>query len=964
MFPTTSLVLLVLVAQQVPRERPEQIVAAATRAVEGDGLPELRHEWSTALLRDSSDRAAALGLATLARLRYDYVDARREYARLLAREPGDQYSVYARLGLAECDRLERSLDSAAAGLTRAVADARRLRDSAMVVEGLVALAMVRARTDPPETALALLHLAGESVGDDRADLRSRLRCARAGILAQAGLPAPARREAQAGLALARRTGDLRLQAFCWRAFGDYLVLVLDDRASGAPFDSAEALYLRARDSVGLAETLVASAADNLSYFDDGAAKADLERALQASQATRDRLAEARARRLLSGLAYRVSDLVATTVQQTEADRILREQGDEVELATLRRFAGAVAISLGQVDRADTLLREALAAAQRLSIVEVESRARTGLAGVAGARGDWRTARLAMDSALHFMRTHGLPAFVDGQRYNRGVIALRLGDLDSAEIHFRTYLRPGHPEGRFARYVARSRLAEIRVRRGDLPSALAEITGASEELDSLRAGLSDDELRPLVFQTGSRLDEADYGLATIVAALVHGGLASQGLELAERRRARELEDRLLRARFLESDSSDGAARDAVLAHRPSVGDLRFDRNTTAIEYLTGRGGQPTTIFVQSRTGLAARILPPIDSLAGDVDRFVTLLQHGGSAGFVGRRLRQALLDSALATLPEGVTRLVIVPDDVLHRVPFDALPLDDGTPLVRRFEVGLAPSLAVLHHLRSRPPGTGEPRILALADPRLAREVRVGDGRAQARRSAFEESGGLPRLAAAAAEADRVSQYGVHAIVRTGEAASEAFLKQRSLESFRVLHFATHALVDESTPARTALALAPGGGEDGFLGPGEIARLRIPADLVVLSACRTAGGVLVGGEGVQGLTAPLLQAGARSVVATLWQIPDRQTGDIVEGLYRGLAEGLPVSSALRRAKLEAIERGAPAAEWAAFTLVGDPLVRLPLRRPGRSRALAAGVIALAVAGVFGYRMAKRPKAAAD
>jgi tetratricopeptide (TPR) repeat protein len=938
MFPTTALVLLALTAQQVPRESPERIVAAATRAVEADNSPELRTRWTTALLRDSSDRAAALGLATLARLRYEYADARRGYARLLARVPDDRYSVYARLGLAECDRLERSLDLAAAGLTRAVAEAGRLRDSDAAVEGLIALAMVRARTHPPDTALALLRLAGESLRDDRTALRSRLRCARATILAQVGLPTPARRAAEAGLALARRTGDLRLQAFCWRTVGDYLVLVLDDRASGAPFDSAEALSLKARDSVGLAETLVASAADNLSYFDDGAAKVDLERALRASQATRHRLVEADARRLLSGLAFRVSDLVATMHQQAEAERILRSLGDEVELATLRRFAGAVAISIGQVDRADTLLRDALAASQRLAIVEVESRARTGLARVAGERGDWRTARLAMDSALHFMRTHGLPAYVDGQRYNRGYIALRLGDLDSAEIHFRTYLRPGHPEGRFARYIARSRLAEIRVRRGDLPSALAEITSASDELDSLRAGLSDDELRPLVFQTGSRLDEADYGLATIVAALVRGGLASQGLELAERRRARELVDGLLRARFLESDSSGGTARDVALPRRLSVDDVRFDRNTAVIEYLTGRGGQPTTIFVQSRAGLAARVLPPIDSLAADVDRFVTLLQHGGGAGFVGRRLRQALLDSALASLPDGVTRLVIVPDDVLHRLPFDALPLDDGTPLVQRFEVGVAPSVAVLHHLRSRPPGIGEPRILAFADPRLPREVPVGDARSETYRSAFEETGGLPRLAAAAAEADRISRYGVHAVVRTREAASEAFLK------------------------RSALALAPGGGEAGFLGPAEIARLRIPADMVVLSACRTAGGVLVGGEGVQGLTAPLLRAGARSVVATLWQIPDRRAGDIVDGLYRGLADGLPVSSALRRAKLEAMERGAPAAEWAAFTLVGDPLVRLPLRRPGSLRELAAVVVAVAVAGVLGYRMAKRPKAA--
>ncbi|MGH7536669.1 MAG: CHAT domain-containing protein [Gemmatimonadales bacterium] len=76
--------------------------------------------------------------------------------------------------------------------------------------------------------------------------------------------------------------------------------------------------------------------------------------------------------------------------------------------------------------------------------------------------------------------------------------------------------------------------------------------------------------------------------------------------------------------------------------------------------------------------------------------------------------------------------------------------------------------------------------------------------------------------------------------------------------------------------RTALALTPGQGEDGFVTPGELAGLRLDADLVVLSACRTAGGVVVDGEGVQGLTAPLLAAGARSVVATSWQVGDQLT----------------------------------------------------------------------------------------
>ena len=185
-------------------------------------------------------------------------------------------------------------------------------------------------------------------------------------------------------------------------------------------------------------------------------------------------------------------------------------------------------------------------------------------------------------------------------------------------------------------------------------------------------------------------------------------------------------------------------------------------------------------------------------------------------------------------------------------------------------------------------------------------------------------------------------------VRVREAASATYLKHAKLAGFRVLHFATHALVDEGTAARTALALAPGEGESGFVSPGELAALRLDADLVVLSACRTGRGVVVEGEGVQGLTAPLLQAGARSVVATSWRISDQATVAFVQSFYQALAQGLPVTEALRAAKLGAIRRGAKPNEWAVFTAVGDPLVEIPLRMPPSAVGRWAWLVALPLA----------------
>jgi CHAT domain-containing protein len=127
-------------------------------------------------------------------------------------------------------------------------------------------------------------------------------------------------------------------------------------------------------------------------------------------------------------------------------------------------------------------------------------------------------------------------------------------------------------------------------------------------------------------------------------------------------------------------------------------------------------------------------------------------------------------------------------------------------------------------------------------------------------------------------------------------------------------------------------LAPGNGESGFVGASDLFGLRLGADLAVLSACRSAGGVVLGGEGIRGLTAPLLAAGARSLVATQWRIDDREVVPVVDAFYAALASGQPVIEALRTAKLRALGDGRSPRAWAAFSSVGDPLVTVTLRKP--------------------------------
>jgi CHAT domain-containing protein len=331
----------------------------------------------------------------------------------------------------------------------------------------------------------------------------------------------------------------------------------------------------------------------------------------------------------------------------------------------------------------------------------------------------------------------------------------------------------------------------------------------------------------------------------------------------------------------------------------------------------------------------------------------MVEAGAGAGTLARQLGAAVFGGALDTLGASIARLIVIADGPLHRVPFDALRLSDGRFVVQRFAVSTAPSLAIAADLQSKArAATGEARILALGDPRFSNEISsTGSSAADVYREAFSTNGGLPRLRGSATEAKLVAGFADRAELRLRERASESYLKRATLDSFDVVHLATHALVDERSIARTALAVAGGDGDDGFIGPGELAALHLDARLVVLSACRTARGVSVRGEGVQGLTAPLLAAGARSVLATQWRIRDADV-QFIDDFYRALAGGQTVGDAARAAKLAAIARGAPAATWAAFSVVGDPFVTVPLRVPhGRPPWMLVLASGLAVVALF-------------
>jgi CHAT domain-containing protein/tetratricopeptide (TPR) repeat protein len=302
------------------------------------------------------------------------------------------------------------------------------------------------------------------------------------------------------------------------------------------------------------------------------------------------------------------------------------------------------------------------------------------------------------------------------------------------------------------------------------------------------------------------------------------------------------------------------------------------------------------------------------------------RRDGSEAAAGTRLFEELLAEPLQAMGPSARRLVLVPDGALHALPFAALrPRADADPLGVTHEIARTPSVTLWMRWRDEPravvEATGRGAVLALADPELPGGATPDTLRAAKPWIEGLSLGSLPHARAEARALVRSLDGDSH--LAYGAEASERFLKQAELERFRILHLATHAVVDDDHPERSAVVLTPGDEEeDGFLQVREIVELDVRNKVVILSSCRSASGTVLRGEGVQGLAGGFLQAGARGVVGNLWPLRDDDAELLVRELGRGLGRGHSIAAALAEARAARVEAGAPAAAWAGLVLLGD------------------------------------------
>jgi CHAT domain-containing protein len=312
----------------------------------------------------------------------------------------------------------------------------------------------------------------------------------------------------------------------------------------------------------------------------------------------------------------------------------------------------------------------------------------------------------------------------------------------------------------------------------------------------------------------------------------------------------------------------------------------------------------------------------------VDEYLNAVRSRSSETALGQELFSILLLPVLAG--QDSRRFIIVPDGKLHILPFDALKDAKGKYVLESHVVTYAPSATALDLLRKDPRlDPAEMNFLGIGGVSYSSKAITAVDRGPGVADFF----GIDPVAFSNLPGSRQEVTSIAGIVPKPSkilldaTATEANFKSQDLSAYRVIHLAVHGVASSQFPDRAALVLgnSAASGEDGLLQAREIRDLDLRADLVVLSACETGNGMLLGEEGIASLERAFLLAGAKSVIASLWTADDTYTIALMKRLYQHLVDGSDKGTALQQAKLDLLKEFGNQAlpiYWAGFTLVGD------------------------------------------
>jgi tetratricopeptide (TPR) repeat protein len=510
------------------------------------------------------------------------------------------------------------------------------------------------------------------------------------------------------------------------------------------------------------------------------------------------------------------------------------------------------------------------------------------------------------AALELAQTLGDKRSTGVWMYNLGLAYIKLGDFDAAERYNSEALRlkndlAGRPE--FYPDVSEARIALGR-KQFDRAETLYHAVLAEAGKDPTPILQAKSDLADLFVQTGAfeRADQQfqstiafierrragitseDYKLSYLASLmefyqryvdfLVTRGSMERALEAAESSRARVLDEKI---------SADANADRAVHAD----GLKQMSRSSGAVLLSYWLAPERSFLFAVTPNRIEMHELPGEKQIGALVEAYRSLIEGLGdpleSELPAGARLSTMLLGPVRPLLGSGA-RVIVVPDRALHSLNFETLP-DPENPsryFIDRATMSVAPSLGVL--LDRRKPANAQRSILLIGNPEPAVEE-------------------YPRLPYAAQEMNMIARDfpAADRVAVEGARAYPAAYRESEPSRFAWIHFAAHATANAERPLDSALILSRRG--SGYaLAAREIMDVPLNADLVTLSACRGAGAKTYSGEGLVGLSWAFLRAGARSVVAGLWDVNDMSTANLMGDFYTQLTAGVAPAEALRTAKL--------------------------------------------------------------
>jgi tetratricopeptide (TPR) repeat protein len=558
---------------------------------------------------------------------------------------------------------------------------------------------------------------------------------------------------------------------------------------------------------------------------------------------------------------------------TEAENHAREIGDRYNQQLWIGNSGSVLYDQGDLPRAAEKFKQALQIAQSRDKNEKD------LTG-------WWYYSLASVSI-------DLGKFDEAEAYNKEALSRRQAIGNHSDFNPRVneaHIAAGRKDPQ-AETLYRGLIAEYRAGMNPVPmlEALAGLAGLLA--DKGESELADAQFRATLTYLESqraalaRADNRMTYLAKLIRFydryinfLVDRGQPERALEVAESSRARVLDE------MLES-------KPHALVQASRMRELARASHSVFLSYWLGK--DRSFLWAVTPDGIALHPLPAesqIAPLVAGYRSFIENLRDPLQSEYpAGPKLSEILL-GPIRPLLASVQRIVLVPDRSLHSLNFETLPDPDNSSkyLVERATLELAPSLDILAD--PRPPASSADSLLLIGDPLQA----------------IEE---YPRLPYAASEIELISKTLLpeKQTVLQGEHAYPDAYREARPGQFSWIHFAAHAAANRNSPLDSALILSRHGMAY-QLSARDVMNVPLNATLVTLSACRSAGAKTYSGEGQVGLSWAFLRAGARSVVAGLWDVTDRSTAALMADFYQQLSKNVPPVEALRHAKLALLHGG--------------------------------------------------------